>query len=71
MNEGLRLSWLAPTRHRYVITCDGRPIASAQTLDGARAYLLLATRVHADQLCFMAAWHHTDTSTTPVREVSA
>ena len=38
----MKLTWLAPLRHRYHAIAFGRPIASSQTWDGAEAYLTLA-----------------------------
>ncbi len=37
-----RISWLAPLRHRWVVLVDDVPIASAETLDAASAYIALA-----------------------------
>ncbi len=36
------LSWRAPSRHRYTVVYDGIPIASAQTMAAAEAYMKLA-----------------------------
>ncbi len=41
-DERIRLSWMARGRHRFVVCFGDVPIASAETFEAARAYVLFA-----------------------------
>ncbi len=62
--RGELVSVLAPQRHRFFVLFNGRPIASAQSLSGAQAYLELATRIGRPELAHAGAWQYFDTTPT-------